>query len=291
MAQLVINMDQNQLTKYTLMEEHVYFDGMHKCCQGWKTLTLWLYHPSSCRLYRIATMEVKAEDSANCAEFWKVFNEMLQELCNDENYYFNPIIEEEGGNFIPSKRAKHRPAEQVGDDVQGIEVPLQQTTSTQGGNIQTNQENTEDGNGEDNIRRIDERNEVGRRSTTPRRPLATLNMQNRNNPPLLCFLAGHNIKQCYGCKNKFGNSMQTPPNDIIVKMQVVRDRLLNNTWVPGWKRSWGYFHPNINCLKLEKSILEVEDIYIPTDTRVNMKPVHINKLKAIGWWERVKKRE
>ena len=65
------------------------------------------------------------------------------------------IIEEEGGNFIPSKRAKHRPAEQVGDDVQGIEVPLQQTTSTQGGNIQTNQDNTENGNGEDNIRRID----------------------------------------------------------------------------------------------------------------------------------------
>ena len=126
------------------------------------------------------------------------------------------IIEEEGGNFIPSKRAKHRPAEQVGDDVQGIEVPLQQTTSTQGGNIQTNQEKTEDGNGEDNIRRIDKRNEVGRRSTTPRRPLATLNMQNRDNPPLLCFLAGHNIKQCYGCKNKFGNSMQTPPNDIII---------------------------------------------------------------------------
>ena len=44
------------------------------------------------------------------------------------------IIEEEGGNFISSKRAKHRPAEQVGDDVQGREVPLQQTTtSVQGG--------------------------------------------------------------------------------------------------------------------------------------------------------------
>ena len=63
--------------------------------------TLWLYHPASCRLYRIAMMEVKAEDSANCAEFWKVFNEMLQELCNDENYYFNPkrfITDEAGKN-------------------------------------------------------------------------------------------------------------------------------------------------------------------------------------------------
>ena len=479
-AQLAINMDQKQLTKCPLMEEPAYFDGMHKRCQGWKTLTLWLYHPASCCLCRIAMMEVKAEDSANCAKFWKVFNEMLQELCNDENYYFNPrrfitdeagtshngiaaiygeqgsnksstcqlhfkkqleamlakfpppileqrnefemlmthlltvpvlaeyheivsrikaictlvpavegqvkwwlarcynlfplfrgycltslnmaeighstlalvdaawedvctaimqeqehtaflegrcrssgkgptateigestkrdqiersreyqqafregrtsIIEEEGGNFIPSKRAKHRPAEQVGD-VQGREVPLQQTTtSVDGGNIQTTQNNSGNGNGEVTERRIEEGNEVGRTtSKTPRRPLATLNIQNRDNPPLLCFLACHNIRQCYGCKNKFGNSMQTPPNDIIIKMQVVRDRLLNNTWVPGWKRSWGYFHPNMNCLKLEKSILEVEDIYIPTDTRVNMKPVHINKLKAIGWWDRVKK--
>ena len=458
MAQLAINMDQKQLTKCPLMEEPAYFDGMHKHCQGWKTLTLWLYHPASCHLYKIAMMEVKAEDSVNCAKFRKVFNEMLQELRNDENYYFNPkrfitdeaganhngiaaiygeqgsnksstcqfhfkkqleamlakfpttileqrnefemlmtclltvpvlaeyheiisrikaicalvpavegqvkwwlarhynlfplfrgycltslnmaeighstlkkkkplalvdaawedvctaimqeqehtaflegrcrssgkgptateigehakrdqmgrsreyqqafregrtsIIEEEEGNFIPSKRAKHRPAEQVGDDVQGREVPLQQmTTSVQGGNIQTTQNNTENGNGQVTIRRIEEGNQVGTTSTTPRRPLATLNMQNRDNPPLLCFLAGHNIRQCYGCKNKFGNSMQTPPNDIIIKMQVVRDRLLNNTWVPGWKRSWGYFHPNINCLKLEKSILEVEDIY------------------------------
>ena len=56
------------------------------------------------------------------------------------------------------------------------------------------------------------------------------------------------------------------------------------------EKELGIFSPNINCLKLEKSILEVVDIYIPTDTRVNMKPVHINKLKAIGWWERVKKR-
>ena len=48
------------------------------------------------------------------------------------------------------------------------------------------------------IRRIEEGNEVGTTSGTPRRPLATLNMQNRDNPPLLCFLAGHNIRQCYG---------------------------------------------------------------------------------------------
>ena len=109
-------------------------------------------------------------------------------------------------------------------------------------------------------------------------------------PPLLCFLAGHNIKQCYGCKNKFGTGMQTPPNDMIIKLQVIRDRLVKNNWIPGWKKSWGYFHLNINCLKLEKTILEVEDIYIPNDTRVNLKPAHVKKLEAMGWWQRVKMR-
>ena len=86
MAQLAINMDQNQYIKCPLMDELAYFDGMHKHCQGWELLTLWLYNPASCRLYRIATMEVKAEDSANCAEFWNVLNEMLQEIKNDDNY-------------------------------------------------------------------------------------------------------------------------------------------------------------------------------------------------------------
>ena len=81
--------------------------------------------------------------------------------------------------------------------------------------------------------------------------------------------------------------MQTPPNDMIIKLQVIRDRLVNN-WIPGWKKSWGYFHLNINCLKLEKTILEVEDIYIPNDTRVNLKPANVKKLEAMGWWQRVK---
>ena len=44
-------------------------------------------------------MEVKAEDSANYAEFWNVFNQMLWEIKNDENYYFKPknFITDEGG--------------------------------------------------------------------------------------------------------------------------------------------------------------------------------------------------
>ena len=101
MGQLAINMDQNQLMRCPLMEEPAYFDGMHKRCEGWKTLTLWLYHPAPCKLQIIATMEVKAEDSPNCAEFWNVLNQMLREIKNDETYYFNPkrfITDEAGAN-------------------------------------------------------------------------------------------------------------------------------------------------------------------------------------------------
>ena len=164
-------------------------------------------------------------------------------------------IVEDGGHFIPNKKAKHR-STQVGEDVQGTEVNQQPAGSGQ----------------------------------NPRRPLTTVNLYNRENTPLLCFLAGHNIKQCYGCKNKFGQNMQSPPNDLILKLQVIRDRLVDNKWVPGWKKSWGYFYTNINCLKLEKSILEVEDIYIPNDTRLQLTPAHVKKLEAMGWWTRVKMR-
>ena len=95
---------------------------------------------------------------------------------------------------------------------------------------------------------------------------------------------------CYGCKAKFGPSLKKSPNDLIVKMQVKRDRLVNQKWIPGWKKSWAYFHLSIGCLKLEKSVLEVEDIYIPNDIRDALTPAHVEKLRQIGWWEKLKKR-
>ena len=157
-----------------------------------------------------------------------------------------------GGNFVPAKHAKHRPEpEQSVHDVQGEEASSQQRA---------------------------------------RPALAEISVFHTDNPPLLCFLAGMKIKSCFGCKNKFLDNDRVPPNDMVLKLQVVRDRLINNKWVPGWKKTWGYFHLNINCLKLEKSILEVDDIYIPTDTRVNLTPLHIEKLQKMGWWKRIKMR-
>ena len=38
--------------------------------------------------------------------------------------------------------------------------------------------------------------------------------------------------------------------------------------------------------QIGKSILEVEDIYIPNDIREALNVSHVSKLKRIGWWEK-----
>ena len=111
-----------------------------------------------------------------------------------------------------------------------------------------------------------------------------------NNPPLLTTLHGFQIKSCYGCKGKFAPTMREAPKDLILKMKVKRDRLIRNKWVSGWKYTWGYFHLDINCVKLENPLLEVEDFYIPNDVRGELTPLHIQHLQKKGWWEKMRRR-
>ena len=102
MARMAINMDQNYPHKNPSQEEPAYFDGMHKRCTGWKTLTLWVYHNASRKLLRLATMEVKGETSENVALFWRLVNEELAEVKGEPVYQFNPcgwITYEAGANF------------------------------------------------------------------------------------------------------------------------------------------------------------------------------------------------
>ena len=80
MANLAINMDQNAPGNNPLKTEFCYFDGMHSRCKNWKILTLWVYHPFSRYLMRLATMEVKSEDTHNCNLFWKIWNELLSDV-------------------------------------------------------------------------------------------------------------------------------------------------------------------------------------------------------------------
>ena len=47
-------------------------------------------------------MEVKHEDTSNCALFWKVFNKMLGVVKGEDNYKFNPVgfMTDEGGAVL-----------------------------------------------------------------------------------------------------------------------------------------------------------------------------------------------
>ena len=100
MANLMRNMDQNNEVNSPIMQEPCYFDGMHKRCQGWKTLTLWVFHHSSRRLMRLCTMEIKGETADSIAIFWTTLNDMLTEIAGRETF-FNPwmfITDEAGAN-------------------------------------------------------------------------------------------------------------------------------------------------------------------------------------------------
>ena len=88
--------------------------------------------------------------------------------------------------------------------------------------------------------------------------------------PILVFLQGFNIKVCFGCKKQFEVKMRTPPHDIICKRLVTKDRLIINQWVPGWQKSWGYFHLSLDCLRKSRTDIEASDIYVPNDVMARL---------------------
>jgi hypothetical protein len=81
--------------------ETLYFDGMHKRVRGYTTLTLWVFHPSLRKLLRLATMEVKGENTANIASFFQTVDRMLTDICGVP-HRFKPsqiLVDENGANF------------------------------------------------------------------------------------------------------------------------------------------------------------------------------------------------
>lgn len=61
--------------KHSLLEfEPVYFDGMHSRTTGFVTLTMWVYHPSMRKVWRLACMEAESENTANIVLFFNTWN-------------------------------------------------------------------------------------------------------------------------------------------------------------------------------------------------------------------------
>ena len=112
--------------------------------------------------------------------------------------------------FIPAKRARHRHPKVSSFGIEGRQQPEEELTRD---------------------------TEETPATQSPGTPLQPKEFGNVDNPPLLAFLQGFKITTCYGCKTKFAPGLKKTPEDLILKLLVKRDRLVNQKWIPGWKNS------------------------------------------------------
>jgi len=86
MAKLASQMDRDK--DNILSNEYAHIDATHTRCRGFKSLTLWTYHPVMRKLLRIAIMEVEKEDTENISKFWELLNEILIKVSGEK---FKPV--------------------------------------------------------------------------------------------------------------------------------------------------------------------------------------------------------
>ena len=95
-------MDQNSEGNNILKQETAYFDGQHSRCQGFVTLLLFVFHPEMKKILRLATMEVRKENTSTIAQFWHLLGQAISLQSQKPDQLFNPstmIVDENGGNF------------------------------------------------------------------------------------------------------------------------------------------------------------------------------------------------
>jgi hypothetical protein len=98
MARLAFEMDRDG--GGVLCNEFAHVDATHTRCRGFKSVTLWTYHPVMRKLLRLVVMDVEKEDSENLQKFWELLNEMLFSLFGKK---FNPagfVADEHHANWI-----------------------------------------------------------------------------------------------------------------------------------------------------------------------------------------------
>ena len=91
-----------------MQNEDAFFDGSHSRCTDFISLGLWVNHPSTRRVPRLASMEVRSESTENLTVFWQLVNEMLIKVGKKNNTYtFNPrfiMTDEAGTHFAAMKK-------------------------------------------------------------------------------------------------------------------------------------------------------------------------------------------
>ena len=85
-----------------LQLENAYFDAMHTWIYGFKSLGLWMFHPSQRKVLCLACMDIHTENAKDIAKFFTLYNEILQKETGIEGYHFNPhyfMCDEENANY------------------------------------------------------------------------------------------------------------------------------------------------------------------------------------------------
>lgn len=76
-TKMKIALDLDQDGHHFTNSEFCFFDGKHKCCKGFVTLTASVYHQLFWKQVPMGIMETENEDSANVELFWT----LLMKLC------------------------------------------------------------------------------------------------------------------------------------------------------------------------------------------------------------------
>lgn len=98
-AEICVQMDV-QNSEHPLSKEYCFLDAVHSRCQGFKTLTLWVWHPTLNELINLATMECEAETSESIQIFWTNVNEVS--ILSLKKYWFDKR-NSNNVNFAPAR--------------------------------------------------------------------------------------------------------------------------------------------------------------------------------------------
>ena len=95
-------MDIDSTESNPLQLENGYFDAMHKCVQGFKSLGMWAFHPTMKKILHLASVKIHSENTSDIAQFFSFFNEIAAEEKKVPGYKFNLrcFICDEGDTII-----------------------------------------------------------------------------------------------------------------------------------------------------------------------------------------------
>ena len=71
--EICVQMDKDK-SDHPLSQEFCFLDTVHSSCQGFKTLTLWVWHQTLNELVNFATMECESESTKIIQLFWTYLN-------------------------------------------------------------------------------------------------------------------------------------------------------------------------------------------------------------------------